>query len=187
METGEMITRLGVAVLLLGLLVACGEESESPEGADQPSATSPSDSPAEGPTDEATPSPSPPESKPAKDPGTTIVVDSSDFGPMLFDDTGQAIYLFDVETTDEAACYQECAKAWPPVLTKGAPVAGSGVKKSLLGTTERNDGRTQVTYNGHPLYFYAHEGKREVECHDVFLNGGYWYAVKPDGDAVPPG
>ena len=78
-----------------------------------------------------------------------------------------------------------CAEAWPPVLTAGNPVAGAGVRASLLGTTERTDGRTQVTYNGHPLYFYAHEGKHEVECHNVFLNGGTWYAVQPDGNAAP--
>ena len=49
------------------------------------------------------------------------------------------------------------------------------------------DGTVQVTYNGHPLYFYAHEGKREVKCHDIFLNGGNWYVVQPGGDAAPPG
>ena len=112
---------------------------------------------------------------------------ASDFGPMLFDATGQAIYLFDVETTSEPACYEACAKAWPPVLTDGRPVAGEGVRKHLVGTTVRSDGSTQVTYNGHPLYFYAHEGKNEVLCHDVFLNGGNWYVVRPDGDAAPPG
>jgi predicted lipoprotein with Yx(FWY)xxD motif len=100
---------------------------------------------------------------------------------MLFDTRRQAIYLFDVETTDEPKCYGECADAWPPVLTEGAPVAGKGVKASLLGTTKRSDGTTQVTYGGHPLYFYAHEGPGEVECHDVFLNGGTWYVVQPDG------
>ena len=119
--------------------------------------------------------------------GTRIVVESSELGPMLFDRTGQAIYLFDVETTSRPRCYGECAVAWPPVLTRGRPVAGRGVKASLLGTVRRRDGSTQVTYGGHPLYFYAHEGKRQVLCHDVFLNGGNWYVVRPDGDAAPPG
>ena len=58
-------------------------------------------------------------------------------------------------------------------------------RHSLLGTTQRTDGTTQVTYDEHPLYFYAHEGKREVRCHDVFLNGGTWYAVQPDGQRAP--
>ncbi len=101
---------------------------------------------------------------------------------MLFNKGKQAIYLFDVETTDEPKCYGDCAKAWPPVLTDGEPVAGDAVQKSLLGTTERSDGTNQVTYGGHPLYYYAHEGPGEVECHDIFLNGGTWYVVKPNGN-----
>ena len=72
-----------------------------------------------------------------------------------------------------------------PVLTKGDPVAGQGVERSLPATTDRADGTIQVTYNDHPLYFYAHEGKREVKCHDIFLNGGNWYVVQPGGDRHP--
>ena len=106
---------------------------------------------------------------------------------MLFDGTGQAIYLFDVETTSKPTCYDACAEAWPPVLTTGGPVAGPGVESSLLATTKRADGTVQVTYNDHPLYFYAHEGKGEVKCHDIFLNGGNWYVVQPGGDPAPPG
>lgn len=55
----------------------------------------------------------------------------------------------------------------------------------MLGTTPRTDGTTQVTYGGHPLYFYAHEGKHEVKCHDVYLNGGNWYALQPNGHPAP--
>lgn len=106
---------------------------------------------------------------------------------MLFDSTGQAIYLFDIETTSKPRCYDECAKAWPPVLTTGAPVGEQAVENSLLGTTKRADGTVQVTYDDHPLYFYAHEGKREVKCHNIFLNGGNWYVVQPGGEAAPPG
>ena len=105
---------------------------------------------------------------------------------MLFDGTGQAIYLFDIELTPKPRCYDACAEAWPPVLTTGDPVAGQGVEPSRLATTERPDGTAQVTYNDHPLYFYAHEGKHEVKCHDIFLNGGNWYVVQPGGDPAPP-
>ena len=106
---------------------------------------------------------------------------------MLFDGSGQAVYLFDLEPTSTPGCYDACAEAWPPVLTQGEPVAGLGVENSMLSTTERTDGTVQVTYNDHPLYFYKHEEKREVKCHDVFMNGGKWYVVKPDGDPAPPG
>jgi predicted lipoprotein with Yx(FWY)xxD motif len=125
-----------------------------------------------------------PSARPAE-PGTKVVTAESDFGTILFGTRGQAIYLFDVEATTEPRCYGACADAWPPVLTDGAPLAGRGVKESLLGTAKRTDGTTQVTYRGHPLYFYAHEGRHEVKCHDIFLNGGNWYAVQPDGHPAP--
>ena len=57
-------------------------------------------------------------------------------------------------------------------------------KAQLLGTIQRDDGSTQLTYNGHPLYFYAHEGKGEVLCHNVEEFGGLWLVVDPAGDAV---
>ena len=117
-------------------------------------------------------------------PGTSVVTDGSKFGEILFDGTGQAIYLFDLETTTEPACYDDCATAWPPVLTDGAPVAGGSVRADALGTTTRSDGGVQVTYNGHPLYFYADEGKNEVTCHDVVEFGGRWLVVTPSGDAA---
>jgi predicted lipoprotein with Yx(FWY)xxD motif len=117
--------------------------------------------------------------------GTTILAAGSDVGAILFDATGQAIYIFDVETTSNPRCYDACAEAWPPVLTQSAPQAGQGIRGSLLGTTPRAGGTLQVTYGGHPLYFYAHEGKHEVKCHNVFLNGGKWYALTPDGFRAP--
>ena len=104
---------------------------------------------------------------------------------MLFDTTGQAIYLFDKETSSAPACYTACAVAWPPVLTDGPPTASGEVKQSLLGTTKRTDGSTQVTYGGHPLYYYAHEGKNEVKCHNITGFGGLWLVVTPTGDAAP--
>jgi predicted lipoprotein with Yx(FWY)xxD motif len=183
-----MLTRCCAALLLLTLFTACGGDSD--QDADDPAETS-------GATADVTDSPSAPASasdaptlSASPEPiakGTRLVVSDSDFGQMLFDSTGQAIYLFDVETTSKPACYDACAEAWPPVLTKGDPVAGQGVESSLLATTERADGTVQVTYNGHPLYFYAHEDKHEVKCHDVFLNGGTWYVVQPGGDPAPPG
>ena len=101
---------------------------------------------------------------------------------MLYDASGQPIYLFDAETTSRPECYGECAEAWPPVLTKGKPRATGTVESDLLGTTPRRDGSTQITYAGHPLYFYAHEGKYQVKCHNVNGFGGTWLVVKPNGE-----
>jgi predicted lipoprotein with Yx(FWY)xxD motif len=167
-----------------GLIVAgCG--SQSGAEAPPPSATSVSSSvhPSTGRSTSGgaqTPSPGIPAGS-----GTHIKGASSDFGTILFDATGQAIYLFGKENSSSPACYGPCAQAWPPVVTTGRPVAVAGVKQSLLGTTTRADGTTQVTYGGHPLYFYAHEGKNEVKCHNIDEFGGLWLAVTPAGEAAP--
>ncbi len=116
--------------------------------------------------------------------GITISTANSDFGEILFDTTGQAIYLFDKETSTAPDCYDKCAVAWPPVITDGAPVAMAGVSAQLLGTASRSDGTLQVTYAGHPLYYFAGEGKKEVTCHDVVEFGGRWLVVTPGGSAA---
>ncbi len=113
--------------------------------------------------------------------GTTITSGDSEFGPMLFNDKGQAIYIWELEESANAECYGDCAEAWPPVLTDGTPHATGSVIDDLLGTTTRTDGSTQVTYNGHPLYYYAHEGAGEVKCHNVSTHGGLWWVIQPNG------
>jgi len=117
-------------------------------------------------------------------PGTVITTASSDFGEILFDGDQQAIYLFDKETTAEPECYDACATAWPPVLTTGAPVAAGAIAADLLGTTTRTEGTTQVTYAGHPLYYYVDEGPGEVKCHNVQGFDGLWLVVTPSGRAA---
>jgi predicted lipoprotein with Yx(FWY)xxD motif len=114
-----------------------------------------------------------------------IVAGGSEFGEMLFDSNKQAIYIFEKDPKGETVCYDECAAAWPPVFTDGKPVAGKGVKPSLLDTVKRRDGKLQVTYAGQPLYYYAHEAPGEVRCHNVHLNGGLWWVVGPDGKRRP--
>ena len=148
-----------VAVVAFG---ACGDDEST--GADPPKAD---------PHDAV-----PAASKPA---GTKVTVRQSDFGRMLWGPGRQAIYIFENDEPGRSRCYGECAEAWPPVFSKGAPVAGKGVREELLGTTKRRGGKRQVTYNDKPLYYYAHEGPNEVLCHDVFLNGGYWWVVGPRG------
>ena len=116
--------------------------------------------------------------------GIEIKVADSDYGRILFDGSDQAIYLFDKERGPASECYGACAEAWPPVLTEGAPVAAQGADQALLGTSERNDGATQVTYAGHPLYYYVDDPKGEVLCQNVEEFGGLWLVVSPGGEAV---
>lgn len=166
-----MTRLLTIAAASGALLVAgCGDDESSPEA----------DSGGGAATTEAK------ETKPVaeKATGTEVVLGDSQFGRILFGPDEQAIYLFDKEGGPKSECYGDCAAAWPPVLTKGGPQAGAGLKASLLGTTKRDDGTTQVTYNGHPLYYYAHEGPGEVTCHDVEEFGGLWLVVDPAGNPV---
>jgi predicted lipoprotein with Yx(FWY)xxD motif len=117
--------------------------------------------------------------------GTEIVAtQSGEFGSILFDSEQQAIYLFDKESSETSECYGACAEAWPPVLTQGDPRAGEGLDAKLLGTTKRDDGSTQVTYGGHPLYYYVDDPPGQVLCHNVEEFGGLWLVVEPGGDAV---
>ena len=70
------------------------------------------------------------------------------------------------------------------MLTEGEPEASGGADAKLLGTTDRDDGTTQVTYAGQPLYYYVDDRPGEVLCHDVVEFGGLWLVVEPSGDAV---
>ena len=160
------MTRLA-SILLCSLLVltSCGDD----DGSSAPSATPPKGSSA----------------APAMAAGTKITIRGSEFGPMLWGPKRQAIYIFQRDRPRRSRCYGACAEAWPPVFTSGRPIAGSGVRKSLLGITRRRGGKRQVTYAGKPLYYYAHEEPGEVRCHNVNLNGGLWWVVGPDGKRRP--
>jgi len=117
-------------------------------------------------------------------PGVEITTADSQLGEALFDGDDRAIYYFDKEQTEASECYGACAEAWPPVLTDGSPQAGGGADADLLGTTERDDGSTQATYDGRPLYYYVDDPAGEILCHNVSEFGGLWLAVQPSGAAV---
>jgi predicted lipoprotein with Yx(FWY)xxD motif len=171
---------IGSAVGAL-LLASCGGDDGDDSGGTGGAATS---APAAAETGSATPATGETGSAAPAAKGTTIKVSSSDYGRILFGGNDQAIYLFDKESGSKSECYGDCAAAWPPVLTKGEPQAVSGTEANLLGTTKRNDGTTQVTYNGQPLYYYAHEGPNQVLCQNVSEFGGLWLVVEPGGEAI---
>ena len=121
---------------------------------------------------------------PAAATGATVKVVSSKFGRILADRRGQAFYLFGKEKSRRSQCYGDCAKAWPPALTKAAPRAGSGARRNLLGTTRRRDGKLQVTYGGRPLYYYHADSPGNVLCQNVSEFGGLWLVVRANGSPV---
>jgi predicted lipoprotein with Yx(FWY)xxD motif len=116
--------------------------------------------------------------------GQRITAHHSRYGTVIFTGQGRAIYLF-ARDHGKSACYGACAKAWPPVLTKGKPTAGTGVRASLLGTLRRKDGTQQVTYAGHPLYRFVNDKKAgEITCQNVSQFGAKWLVLTPAGNAV---
>jgi len=110
-----------------------------------------------------------------------LTVRSSEYGKAIFDSRARVLYVFSADHGSRSACYGACAKAWPPMLTKGAPTAGAGVHANLLGTTKRKDGSLQVTYNHHPLYYYEADKRGKIMCQHANMHGGFWYVVKPNG------
>jgi predicted lipoprotein with Yx(FWY)xxD motif len=117
-------------------------------------------------------------------PRSTLTVRSSDYGKILFDGTGRALYAFTKDPRRKSVCAGACARAWPPYVVSTRPKAGAGVKSSLLGTTKRAGGRTQVTYNGRPLYYYVGDPVGKVRCQNVSEFGGLWLVVRPNGRLV---
>jgi predicted lipoprotein with Yx(FWY)xxD motif len=126
----------------------------------------------------ASPSPSPTGQKIA-------VATNAKLGQILVDESGMTVYLFVADTGTSSTCYTACATIWPPVLTTGAPQAGTGVTASLLGTTTRTDGKVEVTYAGHPLYYFIQD-KAAGDAKGQAINGfgGLWWVLSPAGAAI---
>lgn len=115
----------------------------------------------------------------------SVKATSSRYGKVLFDGKGRVLYLFTRDRARNSRCYGQCASRWPPFLTSGRPRAGDGASPKLLGTTRRQGGTTQVTYRGHPLYYYEGDRKPgEILCQNVVEFGGTWLIVSPSGKAV---
>lgn len=110
-------------------------------------------------------------------------------GNVLVDGEGRTVYLFEKDTGGKSSCSGACAGVWPPVTTGAKPQAGAGTNASLLGTTGRSDGTTEVTYAGHPLYYYAPDGTTGGSAKGEGLNqfGAAWYVLSPSGNKVQMG
>jgi predicted lipoprotein with Yx(FWY)xxD motif len=116
----------------------------------------------------------------------TVDLRSTALGKVLVSANGHTLYLFRHDRGMKSTCYGACAANWPPLLTTAAKVtAGSGVKAALLGTTRRTDGKLQVTYNGHPLYWFFLDKKAgQTKGQGQNFYGGKWYVVNANGVAV---
>jgi len=114
--------------------------------------------------------------------GTTA---KSSGGTVLASGSGRAVYLWAKDTGDMSTCNGACAGAWPPVTTTAAATASGGAKASDIGTITRSDGTKQVTYDGHPLYYFSGDsgaGAASGQGSDAF--GAKWWLVAPTGSDV---
>jgi predicted lipoprotein with Yx(FWY)xxD motif len=117
--------------------------------------------------------------------GISITTGHSSFGVIVTGSNGRAVYLFEKDAGTTSSCYGACAAAWPPVLTTGAPAATSGVSPALLGTVRRSDGTTQVTYAGHPLYYFAGDSRAgDVTGEGSQSFGAGWDLLTPTGSKI---
>ena len=165
MRAKLLITNVVVAIALI--TAACG-------GTTSTATASPASSPAASPV-----------ASPAATGIKIAVAANAKLGQILVDDKGMTVYLFVADTGTASTCYTSCATIWPPVLTTGAPQAGTGADASLLGTTTRTDGKVEVTYAGHPLYYFVQD-KAAGDATGQGVNGfgGLWWVLTPSGAAM---
>jgi predicted lipoprotein with Yx(FWY)xxD motif len=164
------IKLLPVVAIAALAIAGCGSSSSSAKDDPAPASTRAASAPTAG---------------SAAAPGPKVKVVSSDYGRILADGRGRALYLFTADKGKASTCSGDCATAWPPYIVKSKPTALSGAKPGLVGTSRRPDGKLQAPYAGHPVYYY--EGDRQpgqVLCQAVNEFGGYWYVLRANGKAV---
>jgi predicted lipoprotein with Yx(FWY)xxD motif len=115
---------------------------------------------------------------------STIALKSTAVGKVLVGPNGHTLYLFTADKGAKSVCYGQCATYWPPLIA-GKPTAGAGLNASKLGTTKRKDGKLQVTYSGHPLYYFALDKTAGTIKGQGFVHfGGTWWTVSAAGTKV---
>jgi predicted lipoprotein with Yx(FWY)xxD motif len=157
-------TRLLVGLLCVFVLAACGNRdgagSEAGYGTVAPAPTS----------------------APAPEPAGTVTAGETALGQALTDLDGRVLYAFTKDSDGTSSCYDDCAATWPALTVDGPVTVGEGVEADWLATAEREDGTTQVTYKGMPLYRFAGD-TRPGDTNGQGV-GGVWFAVTPDGELV---
>jgi predicted lipoprotein with Yx(FWY)xxD motif len=117
--------------------------------------------------------------------GVTIATHSGAYGTYLSDGAGRSLYMFQPDKSGTSTCYGACAKFWPPLTSSSAAQAGGGVQQAMLGTTKRTDGATQITFAGHPLYYFAQDKSvGDTKGEGLNLSGGNWYLLSTSGASI---
>src|SRR3954464_852009 len=115
---------------------------------------------------------------------TQVATRSTPLGSVLVDARGHTLYVFDRDRGTKSACAGSCTASWPAFLTTTKPVALKGVAAAKLGMVKRANGKFQVTFMGHPLYFFASDAKAgDVRGASIT----HWAAISPSGARLRDG
>jgi predicted lipoprotein with Yx(FWY)xxD motif len=118
----------------------------------------------------------------------TVKVAHSDLGKILVDSRGRSLYMLSSDSARKSTCVGACVTAWPPLRTSRKPTVGKGLKASKVGRINRSDGKSQVTYNGHPLYRFVNDKKPgDTNGQGITAFGGRWFVLSPAGKRVSAG
>jgi predicted lipoprotein with Yx(FWY)xxD motif len=153
---------VGLVLLTAPLLAACGSSTNNTASASGSGSTTQSSSAA-----------------------TVRTASVSGLGRILVGPGGRTIYLFQRDTGPTSTCSGACLAQWPAVTTHDATHAAGGASAGKLGVTKRSDGTMQVTYAGHPLYYYAGDSSAgDANGQGLDAYGAKWYAMAPSGTAI---
>ncbi len=124
----------------------------------------------------------PPATAPAASAGGPVVMTAtvgSEGTLLVAGSNGMTVYTFskDVANSGTSACTGACITKWPALTIPAGstPAGGTGVAGKLGTITRTDDGSTQVTYNGLPLYFYSGD-QAPGDANGIYPG---WSAVKP--------
>jgi predicted lipoprotein with Yx(FWY)xxD motif len=170
--------RVGLPLAAAALMVAACSSGGSSGGGSSAAAA-----PAGGSSSSASSSSA--SSSSASSSGATVTTAAGSSATFLTDSAGKALYLWEADPMNKSTCSGACASAWPPLTTTGTPTGGGSVKAADLGAITIAGGKKQVTYDGHPLYYFSGDsGPKQTSGQGSNGFGAKWYLVAPAGTAI---
>ena len=168
---------IGAVATLAFVAAGCGSSKSTNSSASAPAASAPA---------QTTPAATSTGAAPAAGSATIVTSKPTKLGTILAAGPKRlSVYLFEADTGPSSSCTGACTAVWPPVTSSAAPAAKGSVRGGELGVTVRQDGSRQVTYHGHPLYFYARDGdKSDAYGQGVKSFGAGWYVLAPSGKKI---
>ncbi|MBN9326448.1 MAG: hypothetical protein BGO38_10200 [Cellulomonas sp. 73-145] len=180
MTARSRVWTLGASLLLTATLAACGSSSTGSGSTSGGGSGGGAGAYGGGAASGGSSSSAPAAGGSASAAAATVMTASSSLGTILVDGSGRTLYLFTKDSPGTSTCTGGCLAVWPPLL--GTPTAGTGVDASMLGTLTRPDGKTQVSYKGMPLYYWAQDSAPGQTSGQGVQ--GVWWVVSPQGTPI---